>query len=233
MKLPLYISVPHAGTRVPPEAEDLCLLSREDLLADCDEGADFIYFPLQEHAAGFSTTDIARSVVDLNRAPGELGGNGAVKEHTCRNVPVFRTFPDQALVGTLLARYHAPYHQKLSAAAAGGRIKLGIDCHTMSVVGPPVSPDPGRKRPLICLSNGGGACPEAWLVSLARIFSALFKEEAAINTPFRGGYITQSHAAEMAWLQLEISQTDAFSQEFKRDCILEGLQSFCHAVLVN
>jgi len=230
MRLPLYISVPHAGKRVAPELQDLCVLRTEDILADHDTGADAIYFPLQDQVAGFSTTDITRSLLDLNRAPDDIGGDGVIKDHTCWNVPIFRHFPGMELIRTLLERYYFPYHEQLSAGAGTGTIKLGIDCHTMSAIGPPVGPDPGRMRPLVCLSNGDGTCPEEWLRSLAHCFASACKEQVAINTPFRGGYITRSHAAEMPWLQLEISQTDVFSNAFKRDCVLEGLQRFCHTV---
>ena len=230
MRLPLYISVPHAGTQVPPELRDLCILRRDDILADCDAGADAIYSPLQDHAVDFSITDIARSLLDLNRAPDDIGGDGVIKDHTCWKVPVFRLFPEQELIRTLLERYFSPYHEKLSRGAGSSTVKLGIDCHTMSAVGPPVGPDPGRKRPMVCLSNGDGTCPEEWISSMAACFASFFKENVAINTPFRGGYITRSHAAEMPWIQLEISQTDAYPDTFKRDCVLEGLQSFCHTV---
>ena len=43
MTLPILMSVPHAGLRVPPEAEPYCRLSTSDLLADSDEGAAEIY----------------------------------------------------------------------------------------------------------------------------------------------------------------------------------------------
>ncbi|KPJ97404.1 MAG: hypothetical protein AMJ60_11300 [Desulfobacterales bacterium SG8_35] len=231
MRLPLYISVPHAGTRLPPEVGDLCILPREDLLADYDEGADSIYSPLQEYVTGFSTSHIARSLIDLNRAPHEIGGDGVIKNQTCRNVPIYRKFPDEKLIQTLLARYYMPYHEKLSAGADISSIKLGIDCHTMAAIGPPVGPDPGRERPLVCLSNGSGTCPEEWIHGLANCFASIFGKKVAINTPFRGGYITRAHAAEMPWLQLEISQTHEYSNEFKRDCVLEGLKRFCNTVV--
>ena len=233
MRLPLHISVPHAGTRVPPEVQGLCVLNRKDLLAGSDVGADAIFFPLQDHAAGFSATDVARSLVDLNRAPDDIGGNGVIKNHTCWNIPVYSIFPNGKLIRDLLERYYIPYHEKLSAGAAMRSIKLGIDCHTMSAVGPPVGPDPGRKRPLVCVSNAEGTCPDAWIKKLALSFASVFGEDVAINTPFRGGYITRSHADEMYWIQVEISQTGAYSNEFKRDCVLAGLQSFCHSVLQN
>jgi N-formylglutamate deformylase len=229
-RLPLFISVPHAGTRMAPELRNLCILRREDILADHDAGAGDIYAPLRTHAAGFCTTDIARSLLDLNRAPDDIGGNGVVKDYTCWNVPVFRTFPDRECIRKLLARYFFPYHEKLSGAAATGAIKLGIDCHTMSVIGPPGSPDPGRERPLVCLSNGEGTCPAEWISSMAGCFASVFKGKVTINEPFRGGYITRSHAVEMPWIQLEISQTETLSNAFKSDCVLEGLKSFCHTV---
>ena len=231
MRLPLYISVPHAGTRVPPEVQDLCALRRPDILADYDAGADAIYSPLQDHAAGFSTTDIARSLVDLNRAPDDLGENGVIKTHTCRNVPVYRTFPDEKLIRKLLACYYIPYHEKLSSGADTSSIKMGIDCHTMSVIGPSLAPDPGRKRPLVCISNGDGTCPEEWINVLARCFASVFKEKVSINKPFRGGYITRAHGVEMPWVQVEISKTRAYSNAFKRNCVLEVLRRFCHTVL--
>jgi len=230
MSLPLYISVPHAGTDVVPELLHLAALSPEEILAERDTGADAIYFPLREQAAGFLTTDIARVMVDLNRAPGDIGGNGVIKSHTCMNVPVFRDFPDPELIRDILTSYYYPYHEKLSAGARISSVQLGIDCHTMSATGPPVGPDPGRARPLVCLSNGGNTCPEPWLEIMAACFAGVFGEPVAINTPFRGGYIIRAHAGEMPWLQLEISQTAAFSDDFKSDCVLEGLQTFCHTV---
>jgi len=230
LKLPLFISVPHAGTRVPPEVRGFCVLRPEDILADCDEGAESIYGLLQEHAAGFCTTDIARSLIDLNRSPDDIGGNGVIKHRTCWNVQVFKPFPDGKLVQGLLKRYYFPYHEKLSAGAASPAVRLGVDCHTMAPVGPPVGPDPGRERPMVCISNGDGTCPEKWISSLASSFAEVFREKVAINTPFRGGYICRSHAAEMPWVQIEISQTAAYPITLKRDYLLEGLHRFCHTV---
>ena len=231
MKLPLFISVPHAGKHVPPEVRDICVLRRQDILADYDAGANIIYSTLEKYAAGFCTTDIARSIVDLNRAPNDIGNDGVIKSHTCWNVPVYRKFPDESLIRTLLERYYHPYHKKLSTGGSSPAIRLGIDCHTMSAVGPPVGPDPGRKRPLVCLSNGDGTCPQEWIKGLALCFAEVFKEEVAINTPFRGGYITRKHAAEIFWLQVEVSRSDSYSLKFKRDCLLEGLKRFCHAYI--
>jgi len=230
MKMPLFISVPHAGTHIPSEVRDLCLLHRQDIHADCDAEASFIYGALEEYALGFCTTDIVRSVVDLNRAPDDIGNDGVIKSHTCWNVPVYRKLPDKKLMKVLLDRYYFPYHGKLSAGGKNPAIRLGIDCHTMSAVGPPVGPDPGRERPLVCVSNADGTCPQEWITALAHCLSKTFRGKVTINTPFLGGYITRKHCSEMFWLQVEISQTETYSLEIKKNCLLEGLQRFCHMV---
>ena len=230
MALPLLVSVPHAGRDIPPEVRDICRLSEEDILADRDAGARTIYYGLAPHAAAFMTSDIARACVDLNRAPHDIGGDGAIKSHTCMNVPVYDSFPDDGLIKALLAGYYFPYHEKLTLNARKSSIKLGIDCHTMSDIGPPVGPDPGRKRPLVCLSNDEGTCPQEWITHLAHCFTEVFENRASINSPFRGGYITRKHASEIPWLQIEISRTAEYPDSFKKTCVLEGLTRFCNTV---
>ncbi len=230
MTLPLFISIPHAGKLVSPEVKDFFALSTEEILADRDGGAATIYNGLEEHCVGFITAEIARVVVDLNRPPDQIGGDGVIKDHTSWKAPVYTKFPDEEMIQSLLKSFYFPYHEKLTAAASDTEILLGIDCHTMSAVGPPVGPDPGQERPLVCISNADGTCPREWIINLADCFSAVFKQKAAINKPFRGGYITRSHAVEMPWLQIEISRTDTYSNDFKRNCVLEGLHRFCQTL---
>ena len=44
-----------------------------------------------------------------------------------------------------------------------------------------------------------------------------------INDPFRGGFITRSHAAEMPWVQLEMSRAPFASNAEKRQRMLRAL----------
>ena len=39
MTLPLLLSVPHAGLTVPSQVENLCLLTKKEIVEDGDEGA--------------------------------------------------------------------------------------------------------------------------------------------------------------------------------------------------
>lgn len=86
MKLPLLVSVPHAGLQVPPEVEDICILNDKDIVSDSDEGAAETYYGLAKYCHGFVASDIARALIDLNRAPDDIGGDGVIKSHTCWNV---------------------------------------------------------------------------------------------------------------------------------------------------
>ncbi len=225
MRLPLLISVPHAGLDVPAEVADLCILTREQIVADGDVGAAQIY-SIAEEVAVFITTDVARAFVDLNRAEDDRRQDGVVKTHTCWNEPVYRSPLDEELVERLLATYYRPYHARLTASSAPP-IRLGVDCHTMAAIGPPVGPDPDQERPWVCLSNAHGTCPPEWLDALADCFHRAFGRAPAINEPFTGGYITRTHAVEMPWVQLELSRGPFMALKQKRECVLTALSDWC------
>jgi formiminoglutamase len=229
VRLPILVSVPHAGLRVPEEAVPYCRLSLEDIVADGDEGAAEIY-ALDEHVAQFVTTDVARAIVDLNRAEDDFRPDGVVKTHTCWNVPVYHSFPPPEIVSALLARYHRPYHNTLRTPRTG--VRLCVDCHTMAAIGPPVGPDVASPRPHVCLGDGGGmTLPSGWMDALDKCFRQAFGVQIAINNPFRGGHITLRHGQDRPWLQLELSRALFASNEEKRACVLSALTDFCRQVL--
>ena len=222
MKLPFLISVPHAGMTVPLEVKDLCALTKREIRDDSDEGAAEIYYPLKNHVAGFVTTDIARAIVDMNRAEDDRRKDGVIKTHTCWDVPVYRIFPSDEIIDRLIKKYYTPYHKDLTEIAKG--VRLGIDCHTMTSVGPPVGPDPGIKRPHICLSNADGTCPQKWMDIFRDCFEKAFKTQITVNSPFKGGFIIRSHSREIPWIQLEFSRAPFLNNENKSRHVLEALQ---------
>jgi len=224
--LPVLLSVPHAGTRVPPEVGDLCILSKADILADSDEGADRIYLPLEAQVTALVATTVARAVVDVNRAADDFRKDGVIKTHTCYEVPVYREPPSGEVIQTLIRRYYDPYHADLTRLAEEAR--AGIDCHTMSATGPPVGPDPGRERPAVCLSNAeGAACPPDWIASLAACLEDALGVAVSINDPFKGGYIVRSRPGRIPWIQMEYSRGPFATDEKKRDGFLAALTRWC------
>jgi N-formylglutamate amidohydrolase len=225
VKLPLLISAPHAGLAVPEEVAELSILTPEQIARDGDVGAAEI-FSIADDVEAFVAPDIARAFVDLNRTEDDRRTDGVVKTHTCWNEPVYRSPLGEELVERMLARYYRPYHARLTALA-GSSVRLGIDCHTMAAHGPPVGPDPGRERPWICLGHGDGTCPREWMDALARSFERAFGRAPSINEPFAGGYITRVHAAEMPWVQLELSRAPFMPPEVKRASVLTALRDWC------
>ena len=205
-KLPILISMPHGGELIPDEVSDICILSKADLIQDSDEQTHEIYEDLAFEAQEVIRADVARAIVDMNRDKGDFSKDGVIKTHTCFDVPVYKTQPTESLNQHLLDKYYHPYHAALSAAAKSG-VKLGLDCHTMAAVAPPVSPDVGNERPIICISNRNGeTCPNEWIEELAKMFKKHF-DTVQINRPFAGGYIVRSHCHEMPWIQIEYSRT--------------------------
>ncbi|MBL7043227.1 MAG: N-formylglutamate amidohydrolase [Pirellulaceae bacterium] len=230
MKLPFVLSVPHAGLIAPPEVEPFCRLTPDEISADGDEGASEIY-SLRDHVECFVTTDIARAIVDLNRAEDDRRRDGVVKTHTCWDVPVYHDFPPETVIEQLLANYYRPYHRALSDAASHANVRLGIDGHTMAALGPPVGPDTGAERPPICLGNvDGQSLPEGWTATLAECLADAFNFEISVNEPFRGGYITRRHMIEMPWIQIEFSRASFLPDAEKRTRLLDALDAFCRRV---
>jgi N-formylglutamate deformylase len=223
MRLPLLISVPHAGRAVPHAVRAYCVLTPQQVIEDGDEGAAEIY-DLREHVTAYLTTKVARAIVDLNRPETDRAPDGVVKTHTCRNVPVYSEPLPEEVVERLLGRHYRPYHEKLTQLAS--RAKLGIDCHTMAPVAPPIGPNPGSERPLICVSNADHTCPAPLLNQLALCLKDAFKTNVSINTPFKGGHIIRTHCNELPWIQLEISRAPLLSKDEKRQRVIDALERF-------
>ena len=214
-RLPLLISIPHAGTRVPGEVAEATSLTHDDILDDIDLFADRLYDP-GASVQRVQVADIARPFVDLNRSPDQLPPafpDGVVKSHTCFNVPVYREgmAPDAALVQRLLETYHTPYHRALEADLQDPQVRVMLDCHTMAEYPPPIAPDRKERRPSVNLGdNDGRSAPREITELLVRSMTealGLEKDEISINRPFRGGYITRRHGAgPKPVIQVEINR---------------------------
>ncbi|MHC4558326.1 MAG: N-formylglutamate amidohydrolase [Planctomycetota bacterium] len=224
MKLPLMISVPHAGLTVPQEARDYCALTPEQILADSDEGASEIY-DLKSEVAAYITTDIARAIVDMNRTEHDRGRDGIIKTHTSYKARVYHQPIPENVVEILLERYYRPYHQRLSEYAAD--VKFGVDCHTMATIGPPSATDSGCERPNICLSNAHETCPQDWFEKMVHCLETSFDSEISVNHPYKGGYIIRSHSSELPWVQVELSRAPFLQISEKRERVLQALALFC------
>jgi formiminoglutamase len=224
MKLPVLISVPHAGLEIPEEMRDKCILKTQDLIEDSDIGALEIY-NFESDVSAFVTTNVARAIVDLNRASDDFGADGVVKRYTCWGIPIYQKTLLKDQTKSLLDRYYWPYHTKLTALSKN--VLFGLDCHTMSAIAPSVSPNPGQNRPKVCLSNANTTCPQPWLDLLASYLAEELVIKVSINEPFKGGHIIRTHSKEIPWIQLELSRTPFLPLDVKRSGVLRALRHFC------
>ncbi|WP_078427806.1 N-formylglutamate amidohydrolase [Alkalihalobacterium alkalinitrilicum] len=230
-KLPLVISVPHGGVMIPTHLIKKCLLSKAEILLDCDTWSHELY-KFKELVEEFVDTPIARIVIDMNREKSDFppyNPDGVVKtqsvvEKSVWNSPGGLTTSE---IQQLFTNYYTIYHRKLEAASSNPNVVLGIDCHTMLDVGPVPGQSNWEKRPLFCLGNRGSdtgqpvgepiTAPTELMIKFKQLLESKFKNYASpnenvplvtLNQPFAGGYITKYHGnkGNIPWIQLEINR---------------------------
>lgn len=214
-KLPLLVSVPHGGELIPAEIAEKIVLTRQDVFWDSDACTRQIY-DASDCVEAYIDTPIARAAVDLNRAEGDLppeNPDGIVKQKTCLAVDLYGDGgpPSRDDANALIRKYYRPYHRRLELLCQTETLTLALDCHSMLPEGPAIGPDPGTRRPLLCLSNGNGqTCSPALLQSAGSIFARAFGlsiADVGLNAPFKGGHITRKYGNRpLPWIQVEMNR---------------------------
>jgi len=224
---PLLISVPHAGTEVPPEIlQRLAPHARE--LPDTDWYVHQLYAFARDLGASIIKANFSRYVVDLNRASDSAplypsGPNSPVcPTTTFAGEPLYEHggVPSDAEVSARVEKYWQPYHQRIAEElvrikAEHGRALLW-DAHSIA------SEIPGLfdgKLPEFNLGTRDDAsCPREIAESLLHTVQAGGQFSAVLNGRFKGGYITKGYgnpAAGIYAIQLELSQR-AYMSEIPR-----------------
>ncbi|MBI3930201.1 MAG: N-formylglutamate amidohydrolase [Armatimonadetes bacterium] len=212
---------------LPRELAPRFALSQAELFYESNPWTREI-FAMGEMVQGRLEAEVARAVVDLDRDPSQRPPeflDGVVKTHTLYGKPIWTEdgFPTEEEIERLLDRYHRPYHEVLSRTANRGSVRIGIDCHSMSPLGPPHGADPGGVRPFFNIANFGNergeaedtTCPPDLMRALKEAIEQEFEGDARapgvdlvrMNYPHQGGYILERHGRGYTpWLQLEINE---------------------------
>lgn len=212
-ELPFFISCPHSGEKLPPEANWLLGKNEVTLLRDVDRFVDLFYRPIsKELDIPFIFSPWSRYVIDLNRFPGDIDKD-SVKDsinpsgsHTS-GLHWVKTSHDEVLMNTpisrelhdiLVAAYFEPFHKSIQNhfdhyKHKGHKRVFHLDAHSMPSMGKQMHRDPGEKRKEIVISDQDGtSCDPKFRDLIVDAYkSAGF--EVALNWPYKGGRITQTY----------------------------------------
>ncbi|AOJ68287.1 MULTISPECIES: N-formylglutamate deformylase [Burkholderia] len=216
--LPLLVSIPHAGTRIPDEiAETMTPVARH--VDDCDWHLERLYDFAKTLGASVIVPLHARYVVDLNRPPDDANlypgqdTTGLVPVDTFDKSPLYAEGDEPTVteIARRRERYWRPYHDALAGElerlkGAHGRVLLW-EAHSIRSQVPRFFE--GRLPDFnFGTSNGASAAP-----GLADKLAALVDKHGGYtsiaNGRFKGGYITRHYGAPehgVQAVQLELVQ---------------------------
>ena len=215
---PLLISMPHAGTHVPPDIE--ARLSDEARhLPDTDWHLPRLYDFARALGASMLVATHSRYVIDLNRPPDGASlypgqsVTGLCPVDTFDNGPLYGVgdLPQPAEIAARRAAYWQPYHQRLQAELERLRAAHGVavlwDAHSIRSVLPRFFE--GRLPDLNLGTGDGISCDPALAQTLLGEARAATAYTAVLNGRFKGGHITRHYGAparNIHAVQLEMTQ---------------------------
>jgi N-formylglutamate deformylase len=214
---PVLISVPHAGTHVPPEILDR-LTPEARALPDTDWHVDRLYEFAPQLGVGLLVATHSRYVVDLNRDPAGTplypgaDNTETVPLATFASAPVYRAgaAPNAAEVQQRIDRYWRPYHDRLATEIAALRRRFGIavlwDGHSIASRVPRFFE--GR-LPDLNLGSGSGTTADPGLIRRMADLLAGSGFSSVLDGRFKGGYITRHYGQPQRGvhaLQLEMAE---------------------------
>jgi N-formylglutamate deformylase len=216
---PLLVSMPHAGTHVPPEiAARLTDEARQ--VPDTDWHLARLYDFTVEMGASVLVATHARYVIDLNRPPDGSSlypgqsVTGLCPLDTFDGTPIYLDPGDAPNAAEIDTRRHAfwqPYHDRLAQELARLKALHGVavlwDAHSIRSVVPRFFE--GRLPDLNFGTADGASCDPALAAALLAQAAQAPGYTAVLNGRFKGGHITRHHGRPLDGVhavQLEMTQ---------------------------
>lgn len=238
-EVPLLVTIPHSGEKVPPQTPWLSALPEEILMCDVDRYVDFLYEPaLHKLHVPFVKTDWHRYAADLNRIPEDvdassvLGHANAAGMHARGFHWVMTTYRQELMKQPMSVEAHNELVKLIYEPFHGGIRKVyqdlleqgfaktfHIDAHSMPSVGTSEHRDPGEQRADIVVSDSKGkSCdPRFKDLVIAAYVTAGFK--VGYNWPYFGGRVTEQYGApelNRHVLQVELNRALYMDEKTKK-----------------
>lgn len=217
-RLPLLISVPHAGTYVPEDIRERMSIAGARL-RDTDWHVDKLYEFGREMGASMIVAHYSRYVVDLNRSK---DSTPLYTDAPTSPVCPLRTFTQEPIylgglhlpedeIAARVQQYWRPYHaaieEEMQRMLAQHGVALLWDAHSVASELPDLFP--GVLPEFNLGTRDGASCPASIAEQLLRSLTAEGSIGAVLDGRFKGGYITQHYgrpAQRMYAVQLELAQ---------------------------
>lgn len=243
--VPLLVTIPHSGEKIPDLTPWLQGLPEEILMCDVDRYVDLLYEP-SLNALGIPSvkTDWHRYAADLNRLPADVDAS-SVAGH--KNPPgsysrgfhwvittykqvLMKTPMPEAVHEKLVQLVYEPFHAGIKVEyqrlhSAGFNTTFHIDAHSMPSFGTDEHRDPGEQRADIVVSDcKGTSCdPRFKDLVIAAYATAGFK--VGYNWPYFGGRVTEQYGApsrQQHAIQVEMKRSLYMDEKSKK---LKGPES--------
>ena len=215
---PLLISMPHAGTYVPPTlAARFTEEARQ--VPDTDWHMERLYAFAKDMGASILAATHSRYVVDLNRPPDGASlypgqsVTGLCPVDTFDDTPIYTRgdVPDGAEIAARRDAVWAPYHAQLRAELDRIRAQHGVavlwDAHSIRSVLPRFFE--GKLPDLNLGTADGASCSPALAQELLAIARSAPGYTGVLNGRFKGGHITRHYGQperNIHAVQLEMTQ---------------------------
>ena len=224
-RVPLLISMPHAGLRLTP-AVQAGLIPEAHSLPDTDWHIPTLYDFAEDLGASTLSAEYSRFVIDLNRPsddkPLYVGATTGLYPATLFDgVPLFREGlePSAEERATYLQKIWGPYHRALQEELARLKAEFGyallFDAHSIRSVIPHLFE--GKLPDFNLGTFNGAACDPELASQLEGICAQHSQYTYVLNGRFKGGHITRHYgdpAQDIHAVQLELCQS-AYMEEFE------------------
>jgi len=217
-RVPLLISMPHAGVRLTPAVEQ-GLVKQARGLPDTDWHIPRLYDFAAELGASTLSAEYSRYVVDLNRPsddkPLYAGATTGLYPSTLFDgAPLFLDGrePSSTERAGYLAEIWTPYHHMLAVELARMKSEFGyallFDAHSIASQVPRLFE--GRLPDFNLGTNEGASCDPQLAQQLKQVCTAAPQFTHALNGRFKGGHITRHYGQPKDYvhaIQLELAQS--------------------------